>query len=57
MVFVFILDNKDAIESAAEKPSCPAFLSWHTVWPAQVRAEEHKLHSHSVAHMVPQEKT
>lgn len=31
MVFVFILDNKDAIESAAEKPSCPAFMSWHTV--------------------------
>lgn len=44
-VVFFILDNKDAIESAAEKPSCPAFLSWHTVWPAQVRAEEHKLHS------------
>lgn len=43
--FFFILGNKDAIESAAEKPSCPAFLSWHMVRPAQVRAEEHKLHS------------
>lgn len=35
----------DAIESAAEKPSCPAFFGWHSVWLAQVGAQEHKLHS------------
>lgn len=27
------------------KAKLPCFLCWHTVWPAQLRAEEHKPHS------------
>lgn len=52
-MFFLILDNKDAIESAAEKPSCPVFLSWHIVTSSgKSRRAQTPL---SVALMVPQE--
>lgn len=41
--FSLVLDHRDAIEAAAEKPSSPAFMMWRTAEPAQVRAEERKL--------------